>query len=165
MSNTYLMYDNVVPLLSPVDTAATALTTPYVSLAQAHDLALCFHFGSLTSTSADQYCTVTVEATTSAASASTEVTIPFTYRKSGAVGANTWGAATTATTAGVQMLTASEDDMMLFIFIDPAAVLADQPDASHVRAVITPTEGVVSMASAFAIINGRYHQTTHISAT
>ena len=163
--NSYVMYDNIVPLLSPQDTAATALATPYVAMAQAHELAFYIHFGSITSTSADQYCTVTIEATTSAASASTEVTIPFTYRKSGAVGANTWGAATTATTAGVTMLTASEDDMMLYIHIDPGAVLAEQADATHVRAVITPLEGVISLMSAFAVLDSRYKQTTHVSAT
>jgi hypothetical protein len=164
MSNEYVGYSNIVPLLSPVDTAATALTTPFVSMANAHSLAFCFHFGSLTSTSADEYVTVTVEAATAAASGS-EVTVPFTYRKSGAVGANTWGAATTATTAGVTMLTASEDDMMLWIQIDPAAMLAELTDALYVRAVATPLEGTATLVSAFAFIEPRYRQTTYVSAT
>lgn len=164
MGNKLVMYENIVPLLSPQDTAATALATPFVDMATAHELALVLHFGNLTSTSADQYVTVTVEAATAASSGS-EVTIPFVYRKSGAVLANSWGAATTATTAGVTMLTASEDEMMLWIQIDPADVPGELADARYVRAVATPLEGVVSLVSAFAVIDPRYKQATMVSAT
>ena len=165
MSHDYVQYDNIVPLLAPQDIAATAQPSEYVSL-NCHDIGLYVIAGAITATSADEYYTVTVVATTSAATGASEVAIPFSYRTSGVVNTNTWTAVTTATTAGVN-LTVDDDNKILYIHIDPAAVLAELSDATHVRAVITP--GTASLTAGLftviASVSPRYRQTTMISAT
>jgi hypothetical protein len=133
-------------------------------MAQAHKLAFCAFFGAITTGTADSNITVTVETATAAASGA-EVTVPFVYRLSGAVGANTWGAATTASTAGMSVAS-TDDNMMLWVEIDPAAMLAELTDASHVRMVITPTaDHTATLVGAWVEIDSRYRQATHVSAT
>lgn len=162
--NPYAQYDNLVPLIAPIDAAATAESSAFIDMKTANRMAFVVFCGNLTSTSADQGVVVTIEAATAAASGS-EAAVAFNYRKSGAVGANSWGAITAATSAGVSMLTASDDSKMLWIELDPAAVLGAKADARYVRIVITPTEGTASLVSAFAAIDAAYKQTSMVSAT
>ena len=162
--NSYVAYSNIVPLIAPVDTAATALASPFVDMSNAHELAFVAFFGVVTTGTADSNVTMTVEAS-SAASSGAEVTVPFVYRLSGAVGANTWGAATTASTAGCSVAS-TDDSKMIWIQIDPAAMLAELAGAQHVRPVITPTaDHTVTLVGAWAEIAPRYRQVTYVSAT
>lgn len=164
MGNAFVMYDNVVPLLAPQDIGATATATPWVDLLTANQAAILIAFGSITAASADQAITVTMEAATAAASGS-EAAIAFNYRLSGAVGANTWGSKTAATSAGLSVAT-TDDNKMLWIEIDPAAVLAAKSDARWVRAVITPDAGgTATLVQASAIIDAAYKGATMVSAT
>jgi len=162
--NNYVQYSNIVPLIGPVDTAATALVTPFVDMSHAHELAFCTFFGAITTGTADSNITVTVEAASAAASGA-EVAVPFKYRLSGAVGANTWGAATTASTAGCT-IASTDDNMILWIEIDPSAMLSELAGATHVRMVITPTaDHTATLVGAWAELAPRYRQTTYRSAT
>lgn len=162
--NSYVGYSNIVPLIGPVDTAATAIATPFVDMSNAHSLAFVAFFGAITTGTADSNITVTVECASAAASGA-EVAVPFVYRLSGAVGANTWGAATTASTAGISVAS-TDDNKMLWVEIDPGAMLAELAGATHVRMVFTPTaDHTVTIVGAWAELASRYRQVTHVSAT
>ncbi|MCV6900771.1 hypothetical protein OE165_27445, partial [Escherichia coli] len=83
--------------------------------------------------------------------------IPFKYRLSGAVGSNTWGAITDATSSGMSVAT-TDDNKMLAIEI-PGGLDSLLADATHVRAVITPNAGgTATLTNAFAVLEPRYAQ-------
>lgn len=156
--------ENIVPLKAPVDSAGTAFASPWVSLKNALHCSFLVYFGVVTATSADQSVVMTVEAATAASSGS-EVAVAFKYRLSGATGANTWGAITSATSAGMSIAT-TDDGKALLIDIDPADLERQLADASHVRYVVgIDTGGTVTLNSGVAILEPRYPQLTHLSAT
>ena len=157
--------ENIVPLKAPVDSAGTAYATPFVDLKNALHATFFWYAGVVTATSADQNIVITMEAATAAASGS-EVAIAFKYRLSGATGANTWGAITAATSTGVSLDTTSSDGMMLLVDIDPAALDSALADARFVRMVVgIDAGGTVTLNSAWAVLDPRFPQTTHLSAT
>lgn len=160
--------ENIIPLKAPVDSAGTAFATPYVDLKNQLHLSFLAYYGVVTAASADQNVIVTVEASTAAASNATEVAIPFKYRLSGATGANSWGAVTAATAAGVSLDTTTVDAKALLIDIDPATIEAahGQRDARFVRLVMgIDAGGTVTLNAVTAITDPMYPQVTHISAT
>lgn len=158
--------ENVVPLKAPVDSAGTAYATPWVNMKNALHATFFYYMGVVTATSADQNIVVTMEAATAAASGS-EVQIAFKYRLSGATGANTWGAVTSAAAAtGASLDTTTSDGMMLMIDVDPAALEGALTDASHVRMVVgIDAGGTVTLNAAWCVLDPRYPQLTHKSAT
>ena len=138
----YLQNTQLVPLISPVDTAASALASPFVKLSNANRLAFHLAFGTITGDSV----TVTVEAATVAASGS-EIAVPYTYRLSGAVGSDTWSAVTTADSTGID-IAATDDDKIMWIDYDPRT----NADYDYVRLVYTAgssASAVEIQASAF----------------
>lgn len=162
--NRFVVVENVVPLIAPQDIAATATATPFVALKNALHATVFLQFGNIAAASADQAVTVTLEAATAAASGS-EVALAFNYRLSGAVGANTWGAITAATTAGVSIAT-TDDNKILAIDVPLAGLDNSLADASHIRAVVTPDAGgSATLVGAWAVLEPRYAQLTHKSAT
>lgn len=162
--NSSTQYVNVVPQVQPVDAQATARTGQWISLKQAHKISFLAMFGVITSTSADQSATLYVEATTAADSTSA-VYVPFTYRKSGAVAANTWGAVTAATSAGLAVTT-DDDGFNYWIEVDPSALVANTEDAYQVRLIMAPDAGAtVALYSAIAFVEPRYSQATMNSTT
>lgn len=159
--------ENIIPLKAPVDSAGTAYATPYVDLKNQLHLTFLAYFGVITATSADQSVVVTVEASTAATSNATEVAIPFSYRLSGATGANSWGAVTAAAAAGVSVTT-TDDGKALLVDVDPAAIekLHGQRDARFVRMVVgIDAGGTVTLNAVTAITDPMYPQVTHLSAT
>lgn len=159
--------ENIIPLKAPVDSAGTAYATPYVDLKNQLHLSFLAYFGVITAASADQVVVVTVEASTSTTSNATEVAIPFKYRLSGATGANSWGAVTSATATGVAVAT-DADGKAVLIDIDPAAIeaLHGQRDARFVRLVVgIDAGGTVTLNAVTAITDPMYPQVTHLSAT
>lgn len=156
--------ENIVPLKAPVDSGGTAYATPWVDLKNALHATFFYYAGVVTATSADQAVVITMEAATAAASGS-EVAIAFKYRLSGATGANTWGDITAATTAGMSYGT-TDDGKMVLIDIDPAALESALADARFVRMVVgIDAGGTVTLNSAWAVLDPRFPQTTHLSAT
>ncbi len=156
--------ENIVPLKAPVDSAGTAYASPWVDLKNALHATFFYYAGVVTATSADQAVVITMEAATAAASGS-EVAIAFKYRLSGATGANTWGDITAATSAGYSFAT-DADGKMLLIDIDPAGLDSALADARFVRMVVgIDAGGTVTLNSAWAVLDPRYPQATHLSAT
>lgn len=160
----FVFGENIVPLKAPVDSAGTAYATPFVDLKNALHATFFYYAGVVTATSADQPVVITMEAATAAASGS-EVAIAFKYRLSGATGANSWGAITDATATGVSFGT-TDDGKMLMVDINPAALEGALADARFVRMVVgIDAGGTVTLNSAWAVLDPRYPQLTHLSAT
>jgi len=152
----YGMNSQIVPLISPLDTAASALASPFVKLSNAHRCTFLVSFGTITGDSVD----VTVEAATAAASG-TEIAVPFVYRLSGAVGSDTWSAVTTADSGGVAAA-ATDDDKILLIDYDPAT----NADYNYVRLVATPGSSASAVEIAvMAVLEPRYGQLDPVSST
>jgi hypothetical protein len=83
---------------------------------------------------------------------------------SGAVGANTWGAITTAAAAtGITVAPDTNDNMGYLIEVDPDALAAN--DYRYARVVLTDVDSEATLVTGFAFLEARYKQTTHISAT
>ena len=110
-------------------------------------------FGDITNVGA----TVTVEASTAGSSNATEAAISFSYRLSAAVATDTMGAITAATSAGVALVTA-DDNKVLVIDVDPAA-LNSNPGADYrfLRVVVTPSsDNSVTDVGVIAVCEPRY---------
>lgn len=160
--------EHVIPLLAPIDSAATDYASPYVNLKDALHATFFVYFGVVTAASADQNLIVTLEASTSTTSNATEVSLAFKYRLSGATGTDTWGAVTSVASTGVSLDTTTVDGKMLAIDLDPAIIEAahGQRDAKYVRVVVNLDAGnTVDLNAIWAVIDPAYPQTTHLSAS
>lgn len=157
--NPYVGYDNIIPLLAPVDIASTITATSYMSLKTAQRAAFLVYVGLITSATADTL-DISVEAAT--AEGGSEAQIDFWYRKGAAVGANTWGA---ITGASVLALSESADDgVMVWLEFDVDSLAAN--DYTVVRVKFTDnTDLTAALVSCMGFIEPRYAQTTFISAT
>lgn len=160
MANQYALYENVVPLLQPVDLGTTATATPYINLKGAHRCSFLVQFGVTTPYASTDIIDVTMEAAT--AEDGTEAGIAFKYRVSSAVTANTWGAITTATTTGAE-LTDDHEGMSLWIDADVDALAAS--DYACLRLRIEMNAFTVCLGSAVAFLDTRYKMTTMVSST
>ena len=137
----YAENEKELPILAPADITATATNTQYVDLNYAAGLVeIALAFGVITSTDTPFGATVTLTTNNIAdtsSSDSVETAIAFQYRLSAAVGTDTMGDLTAATTAGVLVADAS-DNCTLYAFVEPAAVAASAAGARFLRATITP---------------------------
>lgn len=164
MFNAFVGYENIMPLIAPVDMASTVKTSPYVDLKYAQDVAFLVSFGAITSTTTTDTIVITVEAASAPTGA--ESAIGFNYRKSGeAASANTWAAKAAATSTGLA-IGVTEDGILVWIELDPAAVQADIANARYVRLVLTDTPDMeAALVGAVALMRPRYKMTTFLSAT
>jgi hypothetical protein len=142
-----------VPILAPVDAVATAKATSYVDLTEALWATFVVNFGVITTGTA----TITVEASTAGSSNATEAAIPFKYRLTGAVGTDTLGAITAATSDGAAVAT-DADGKAYIIEVDPAALPANPgADYKWLRVVVSPTTDMAAcLVGANAILQPRY---------
>ena len=140
MFDSFVERFHVVGLKAPIDTTSSAFATAFVNMRETHTVNFYCFFGVITSTSADQVPTVTIEAASTNASGS-EAQIPFSYRASGAVGTDSWGAITAVAAATGMQPATTDDGKMFVITIEPAAVLATKSNASWLRVVVTPDAG------------------------
>jgi hypothetical protein len=157
--NLFAEYDNVFPLLAPVDIASTVTAAPYVALKHAHKLAFLVSFGAINTGSADTE-VVTVECAT--AEGGTEAAVAFRYR-SVAAGSNQWGAVTTADTTGIS----SDSDAsgtQYWIEVDPDELASSDYTVARVK-FTDATDMAACLVAAYALITPRYKQTTNISST
>ena len=160
----FVFGENIVPLKAPVDSAGTAYASPWLDLKSALHATMFVYFGVITATSADQSVVMTIEASTAAASGA-EVAVAGSYRLSGATGANTWGTKTAFTSAGFSVTT-TDDNKMVAIDIDPADLDRQLADARFVRYVCgIDAGGTVTLNAGWAVLDPRYPQLTHLSAT
>lgn len=163
MASQFGQYENIVPILVPQDIAGTATATPFLDLKTAHNASFVVYFGALTTTTASDNIAVTMEVSTAASSGS-EAAVAFSYRLSGATGANSWGAITAATTAGVT-IASTDDNKALLVNVDPAAMAAALADGRFVRLVLTPTGMAATLVSVMAFVEPRYKMTSMVSTT
>jgi hypothetical protein len=164
MANPFIGYDNIVPLVAPVAGTTGTITSPYVDLRNAQKSSFLVMFGAITSTTTTDEMVITVECAT--AEDGTEAAIAYRYRISAAVGANTWGAVTSVAATGVGLGADDSDDMSVWVEVDPDELAAN--DYRYARVLATPSPASQMEAyviSVCAIIEARYKQTTHISAT
>lgn len=154
----------VLPVIAPVDTAATAKSSESVYLREAQWVTFLLQFGNLTSDSTDTI-TITVESSTGSATAATDEAIAFNYRVSSAVATDSMGAITAATSDGFA-LTSTDDNKCVVIDVDPAYVASKDTDAQFIRVVATPSAAVaICLLSAVAVIEPRYPGNSMNSAT
>lgn len=137
----------IVPLLGSIDIVATATSSNYVALKDVVGLLeISVNFGLITSTDSTGEAVVTLQASNVSDTTSSdlaEAAIAFSYRLSGAVGTDTMGAITAATSAGVAVVNTS-DNVSLLCYVDPSAVATLDAGYKFVRAVVTPTAEVTS---------------------
>ncbi|MDD2765849.1 MAG: hypothetical protein PHE83_17950 [Opitutaceae bacterium] len=159
--NPFVQYQNIIQLLEPKDIGTTVTASAYMDLKGANRAAFLVQFGAITSATALDVEEITVEAATSDAGA-TEVQIDFRYRKSGALGTNTWGA---ITSASVLAMTASADDnKMVWIEVDPDALAAN--DYRYVRVKLTDNPDMTAcLVGVIGLLDPVYRMTTMVAAT
>jgi hypothetical protein len=154
---------NIVPLLAPVDITNVETRTNYVDLKYAQSVEFYVQFGLITSASATDDVLVFIEAATAVDGAEAAIS-GYTYRKSGAVGANTWGAITTETATGTTMASDADDGLALMIKVDPQALAAS--DYRYARVFLsTPDDMTATLVGVTAFVKPRYTMTTHLSTT
>lgn len=164
MANPFVGYDNIVPLVAPVAGTTGTITSPYVDLRNAQNASFLVQFGAITSTTTTDEMVITVECAT--AEGGTEAAVGFRYRKSGAVGANTWGAVTTVAATGVGMGADDSDNMCVWVELEPDELAANDYRYARFKATPSPASQMEAyVIAALAFIQARYKQTTHISAT
>lgn len=158
--NPYVGYSNIIYLVESKDIASTVTASAYMDLKHANRAAFLLAFGAITSATAGDVYDITVEAAT--APDGTEAQIDFYYRKSGALGTNTWAAITSAST--LALAASVDDNKMIWIEVDPDALAAS--DYRYVRVKITDNPDMTAgLVSVLGFIDQKYHQTTWASAT
>jgi len=164
--NTLVGYDNIVPLLAPVDKVSTAYVLPWVDLKNALAVRFFVFCGALTSATED-HAHILVQCSCEAGSDS-EAAIAYNYRKSGAVGANTWGAITAAAATGYA-LTSVDDGFMFCIEPEMATILNGNTNKNgrYVRLEFGAWTDTIaaSLIAVWAEVRPRYAQTTFVSTT
>lgn len=168
MATHLAMYENIVPLVAPVDGTTGSPASPYMDLASANRASFLIYFGVVTSSTATDTLTVTLEASTASTSNASEEAVAFTYRVSDTAAAgNTWGDPTAATSDGVSMGASTVfDGFALLIDVDPAAITGKKPDARYVRVQLTPSGAYSALNYAVVgFVDPRYKQTTMVKAS
>lgn len=155
----------VVPLLTVADVVATATPSRYINTKQVGSGQIEFeiNFGAVASTDSTGEVVVTVATNAvndTTSSDSSEVSIAFNYRISAAVGTDSMGAITAATSAGASFINTNDNKTML-VYVDPAVA-----QAKYVRVVMTPTSEITStLLNVVGRFIPRKAQATHISSS
>jgi hypothetical protein len=146
----------VVQLTSPVDTGSTTVNSDVIGTKELIGIKFVVSMGTITGDTV----VVTVEECDDV-TPSNSAAIAYLYSKDGAaIGTDTAGAWTAATTSGVT-LSATDDDKNLIIKVDPAALTADWP---YLRVVADPGGSASACEIAInAIVVERYAQAANIS--
>lgn len=154
----------LLPILAPQDITEVTTYTQYVDLKTQNWATFLVQFGNIAG--ADSV--VSVEASTAASSNATEATVPFRYRLSAAVATDTMGAITAATSDGVTIAAASDDNKLLVIEVDPAA-LPNNPGADFrfLRVKVAPASSSATntVVGVTAVLATRYPGNSIPSAT
>jgi hypothetical protein len=158
----------ILPVLGPVDTAATAAVTGFVDLNMANWVTFLVSFGNMTSDDSDVV-NIIARASTEGTSAATEPTaINFNYRVSSAVATDLMGAITAGTSDGISssdLYNASDlDNTVVVIDVDPSVVAAKSADMRWVSLAFTPT-GPITILGVMAVIEHKYPGNTIPSST
>jgi hypothetical protein len=164
--NPFVEYSNIIPLLAPVDKVSTAYALPWVDLKNANAVRFFVYCGALTSATED-HAHILVQCSCEAGSDS-EAAIAYNYRKSGAAGANTWGAITAALATGYP-LTTVDDGFMICIEVSPSVALNGNTNKNgrYVRLEFGAWSDTIaaSLIAVWAEIDPIYKQATFVSTT
>lgn len=162
MFNNFVGYENMVMLLAPQDITSTVTPSGYMNLKGAHKAAFLVLFGNIASTTAGDTMVITCTGATTD-NGGTEAAVGFSYRLSGALGANTWGAITAVTTTGLSIAT-TDDNKMVWIELDPSDLAAG--DYNYVKLLFTDTTDMDNcLVSVVGVVQPRYKMTTFQSVT
>jgi hypothetical protein len=146
----------VLPLLAPVDIAATATATSYIDLDGVNWATFLVSFGVVTSTDSTGEVVITAQASTAATSNATEGTVAGNYRLSAAVNSDSMGDITAFAAADGIAVANTDDNKTVVVDIDPAVVAATA-DRRWLRLVITPTaETTVCLVGVTAVLEHKY---------
>jgi len=147
---------HIIHCISPVDTAAVAASGDVVDCAEAHELEFLVLLGTITG---DTVVVTVRECDDTTPTNSTA--IAFSYQKGAALGTDTMGEVTAATTSGVTM-SATDDDKILRCFVNPASF---DSGYRYARVVVTPGGSMSACEiAAIAILRKRYPQEVPASA-
>ena len=150
MSYSHLSEDlHIVPCLAPVDIAAGTTISDIIDAGECTHIQFLVYFGAL-----DVDGVLNVYEATTAAGASADATILFTYRFSAATGTDLMGA-TAVGAANIAVVNNTHDGCILVIDIDPARLLADHP---YVYVEYNPTAGAANLMAIIALVTPRYSQ-------
>lgn len=146
---------HIVPALLPADITTTTTYTDVVNVGETQWLQFVLILGAITGDTA----VVTVEEC-SDTTPTGNTAIAFKYRLSSAVGTDSLGVSTDATSSGVT-LAATDDNKVLIIDVDPATLSATKP---YVRAAIDPGASMSAfVVGAIALAEPRYQGATNVS--
>lgn len=148
----------ILPILAPADIVATATKTNIVDLKYANWATLVLNFGAITCDPP----TITVKVSTGNSTTSA-VAIAFQYRLSDNTASTSgWGAVTSATTTGVALTGGGTDNnKVLLIDVDPAAVAAEGTDYRYIHALVTPdANATATVVGALAFLEAKYPANT-----
>jgi hypothetical protein len=146
---------HVVGGIAPLDITTTTTYSDVVNAGKAHWIQFLLSFGAIT----DDTVVVTVEECTSAAAAG-NTAAAFSYRLSSAVGTDSLGAVTAATASGVT-ITASDDNKVLIVDVDPATLTNGYP---YVRLAVDPGGSASAcVVSCVILAEPRYAGATPVS--
>jgi hypothetical protein len=151
----------VQPVLSPVDTGATAQVSSFVDMDLAHWLTFVVSFGNMTSDDSDVVA-ILVRCSSEDTSATTEpLAIPFWYRVTSATATDSTTDIVAGTSDGIGtsddgINAANLDNKILIIDVDPAVVGAYTGGQQRwVSLAIAPT-GPITIDAALAVVETRY---------
>jgi hypothetical protein len=142
-------------LSSPVDTASTTVNSDVVNAGKCAWVDFLVYFGTITGDTV----VVTVEECDDV-TPTNSTAIAFKYRKGAAVGTDTDGAITAATTSGVT-IAATDDDKLLTIAVDPDALTDGYP---YLRVVADPGGSASAVEIAIlAVVGPKYAAETNLT--
>lgn len=143
----YMQDYQVTSLLAPVDDTATAATA-FVDVTKAAGPTIDFLLAIGAVTGDDV--TLTIECcSASSTSGATTVAMPFSYRRSGVVGTDTWADVTTSDSAGITLAADSADSCTFIVTLDKHDVTAGY---NYVRLVTTQGSSTSDFAAYAAAI-------------
>ena len=153
----YGMNTHIIPVFAPLDIAANDINTTHIKVNNALHVTFLVQFGVVTGDTIN----ITVEESTSAATTGAEA-IPFAFRLTGDTASDTYGAVTTCDSLGAT-ITASDDNKLLIIDVDPATM----SDDCNYLSVLGVTESSMSacLTSCIALVYPRYAQYDPLSTT
>jgi hypothetical protein len=153
----------VVPLYAPVETTESK-ETACVALENAQWVTFLVMTGALATDSDDQY-EITVKSAATNSTGAADVAIPYKYRLSSAVGTDSWGAITSATSTGFILEATTDGAKAVLIDVDPASIPALDSDALYVYVDIATTTMVSGPVAVSAYIEPRYPQNSNLSSS
>lgn len=148
---------HLVPGITPADITSTTTYSDVVNAGKTHWVQFILTMGAITGDTA----VVTVEECT-AADGTGNTAVAFSYRLSSTTGTDSLGAVTAATTSGVTV-TASDDNKVLIVDVDPSTLSSGSP---YVRLAVDPGASMSAFVVGCVILaEPRYAGATAVALT